>query len=155
MLVTAFAATTSLVCGQQSPDCGQQGNADVVGTWQVLRQGVDCATGALRGQPFPALMTFNRGGTLIAYANAPGSSPFDSPEFGTWVKQGSRTYRARDVSYGYDENGVFAARAELTATVTLDAKGKSFTYKATLDFFGADGNFLFSICGMATGTRFE
>ena len=152
----ALIATTSLVCGQQSQSSQPSGNRDIVGTWQVLRHGVNCATGARLNPDFPTLMTFNRGGTLIGYAVAPGESPaLGSPEFGNWVKQGPRTYTVRDVSYGYDENGAFTGRAEITFRITLDADADSFTSNQTIDVFDANGNFLFSFCGKATGKRFE
>jgi hypothetical protein len=155
LIAAALTATTSLVCGQ-----GQQSaeslNQPIVGTWQVLRHGADCATGKRLNPDFPTLMTFNRGGTLIGYAVAPGESPgLGSPEFGNWVKQGPRTYTVRDVSYSYDENGAFTGRAEITFRITLDADADSFTSNQTIDVFDANGNLLFSFCGKAKGTRFN
>jgi hypothetical protein len=101
-------------------------------------------------------MTFHRDGTMTAAANAPGGSPFDTPEYGSWQREpGSQNYSFRAVSYGYDENGAFTGRGEITATITLAADGNSFTWDSTIDVYDADGNLLFSFCGMWTGTRFE
>jgi hypothetical protein len=128
-----------------------------VGTWQVLRHGVDCVTGQQLGPDFPTLITFNKGGTLNAYAIPPnGTTPaLTSPEYGNWTHQhGTHAYTLRDVSYGYDENGAFTGRGEITATVTL-ATGDTFTADTTVDVYDADGNLLFSFCGVWAGTRFE
>jgi hypothetical protein len=74
-------------------------------------------------------MTFHRDGTMTAAANAPGGSPFDTPEYGSWQREpGSQNYSFRAVSYGYDENGAFTGRGEITATITLAADGNSFTW---------------------------
>lgn len=154
--VAALVATTSLVCGQGQQSAESARNQAIVGTWQVLRHGVDCATRERLNPDFPTLMTFNRGGTLNGYAVAPGENPgLGSPEYGNWSHEpGTHTYTVRDVSYGYDETGAFTGRAEITATVTL-ATGDTFTADTTVDVYDADGNLLFSFCGRWTGTRFE
>ncbi len=158
VIAAALAATTSLVWGQErpAPESANSGKT-IVGTWRVLRHGANCATGERLGPNFHALITFNRGGTLNAYAVAPGETPAQtSPEYGIWSRvQDTQTYIFRDVSYGYDQNGAFTGRGELTATVTLDADGDSFTQDTIIDVYGANGNFLFSFCGKATGRRFK
>ena len=151
LIAAALTATTSLVCGQ-----GQQSaDSSIVGTWQVLRHGADCSTGKRLNPDFHVLMTFNQGGTLNAFGVSPGGTPFDTPECGNWVKTGDRTYRLRDVSYGYDNNGTFTGRAEITAMVRLDGDADSLTANTRIDVFDANGNFLFSFCGKAKGTRFK
>ncbi len=147
MLLTALEASA-----QSSPAVDGK---SLVGTWQVLRHGVDCVTRERLNPDFPTLMTFNRGGTLNGYAVAPGETPgLGSPEYGNWTHQGAHTYTLRDVSYGYDETGASTGRAEITATVTL-ATGDTFTADTRIDVYDADGNLLFSFCGMWTGTRFQ
>lgn len=154
--VAGLSAALSLVYGQ-----GQSANAPsknrMIGTWQVLRHGANCDTGERLGPDFPSLMTFNKGGTLNAFAVAPGEKPsMGSPEYGNWSREpGTQTVTARDVSYGYDKTGAFTGRGEVTFTITLDTGGDSFTYSSTVDVFDADGNPLFSFCGMGTGTRFK
>jgi hypothetical protein len=158
IIAVAMTAATSLVCGQGQQSAESARNQPIVGTWQMLRHGVDCVTGERLGPDFQALMTFNRGGTLNAYAIPPnGTTPaLTSPEYGNWSRvPGTQTYTVRDVSYGYDENGAFTGRGEITATVILVDGSDSFTWDATIDVYDADGNFLFSFCGMATATRFE
>lgn len=91
LIILGLAATTSLVFGQ-GQELAQNARGSIVGTWVVTRHGVDCSTGNRLGPDFPALMTFNQGGTLNAYAIPPnGSTPANSsPEYGTWVKLGAR-----------------------------------------------------------------
>jgi hypothetical protein len=156
VIAAALAATTSLVCGQGQQSAESAGTQTIVGTWQVLRHGVDCDTGDPLGPDFPTLITFNKGGTLNAYAVPPGATPaLTTPEYGNWSRvPDTHTFTLRDVSYGYDVNGAFTGRGEITGTVTL-APGDTFTADTTVDVFDADGNLLFSFCGMWTGTRFE
>jgi hypothetical protein len=100
-------------------------------------------------------MTFHRDGTLVAYANPPGTGPLDTPEAGVWQREpGSQNYSFHDVSYAYDENGAFAGSGEVTANVHLTSPN-SFIYRATIQFYDPDGNLLFSFCGTSTGTRFQ
>lgn len=158
VIAAALAATTSLVWSQEqpAPESANSGKT-IVGTWRVLRHGANCATGERLNPNFHALITFNRGGTLNAYAVGPGETPAQtSPEYGIWSRvQDTQTYTFRDVSYGYDENGAFTGRGELTATVTLDADGDSFTQDTIIDIYDGNGNLLFSFCGKATGRRFK
>ena len=156
VILAALAATTSLVCGQGRQSTASAGNPPIVGTWQVLRHGVDCVTGQRLNDDFPALTTFNRGGTLNGYAVGPGDSPATtSPEYGNWSHEpGTHTYTVREVGYGYDETGAFAGRGEITATITL-ATNDTFTADTTIDIYDADGNLLFSFCGAWAGTRFQ
>lgn len=154
LAVSAVMLLTALEASAQSSPAGN--GKSLVGTWQVLRHGVDCVTGQRLNPDFPTLMTFNRGGTLNGYSVGPGDSPgLQTPEYGNWThQQGTQTYTLRDVSYGYDNTGTFAGRGEVTATVTF-ATGDTFTADTIIDIYDASGNLLFSFCGMWTGTRFQ
>jgi hypothetical protein len=152
-IALGLAASTSLVWSADRPP--RETTPTIQGVWQVTRMGVDCNDPNQTRPPFPALMTFYRDGTLTAYANPPGTGPLDTPEAGLWQREpGSQNYSFHDISYVYDENGAFAGSGVVTANVHLTS-ANSFTYSATIQFFDADGNLLFSGCGRATGTRFE
>jgi hypothetical protein len=154
-IALGLAATTSLVCGQDQQPAASS-TRSIVGTWQVLEHRVDCQTGKRLSPNFPGLITFNQGGTLNAYALFPGSSPFDSPEYGNWSRvPNTQTYKFRDVSYGYDENGTFIVRAEVTATATLDGDADTMKVTARVDGYDAQGNLFGSLCSRWTGTRFQ
>jgi S-methylmethionine-dependent homocysteine/selenocysteine methylase len=152
-IALGLAASTSLVWSADRPL--RETTPTIQGVWQVTRMGVDCNDPNQTRPPFPALMTFYRDGTLTAYANPPGTGPLDTPEAGLWQRDpGSQNYSFHDISYVYDENGAFAGSGVVTANVHLTS-ANSFEYSATIQFFDADGNLLFSGCGRATGTRFE
>ena len=154
VIIAALTATTSLVSAETQQSSGSQ---SLVGTWQVLRHGVDCVTGERLGPDFPALMTFNQGGTLNAYAIPPnGTTPaLTSPEYGVFNREpGAGNFSFRDVSYSYDSDGAFTGSSILTATGQLASDGRSFTYDATIAFFDTEGNLLFTICGLGTAARF-
>ena len=157
LIVSAMTALTCLAWGQEQQSAESSRMHSIVGTWQVLRHGVDCVTGERLNADFPTLTTFNRGGTLNGDGLAPGDTPgLVTPEYGNWThEQGTQTYTLRDLSYGYDETGNFTGRGEITATITLAAGGATFTADTTIDVYDADGNLLFSFCGAWAGTRFE
>ena len=153
VIFLALTASTSLVWSADRPL--RETTPTIQGVWQVTRMGVNCDDPNQTRPPFPALMTFYRDGTLTAYANPPGTGPLDTPEAGLWQREpGSQNYSFHDISYVYDENGAFAGSGVVTANVHLTS-ANSFEYSATIQFFDADGNLLFSGCGRATGTRFE
>jgi hypothetical protein len=151
-IALGLAASTSLVWSADRPS--RETSPTIQGVWQVSRHGVDCITGQERSS-FPAIMTFHRDGTMTAAANSPGAGPFDTNEYGLWQREpGSQNYSFHDISYAYDENGTFIGSGVVTANVHLTG-ANSFTYSATIQFFDADGNLVFTACGRSTGTRFE
>ena len=153
VITLGLAASTSLLWSADRPS--RETTPTIEGVWQVARCRANCESGECIGSPVPAIMTFNRDGTLTAYANPPGTGPLDTPEAGVWQREpGSQNYSFHDISYVYDENGAFAGSGVVTANVHL-AGANSFTYSASIQFFDPDGNLLFSGCGRATGTRFE
>jgi hypothetical protein len=149
-LVTAMALGTSGVASAQAVQ------PTIEGVWQVTRQGVNCNDPNQQlGPPFPAIMTFHQDGTVTGAAKSPVTGPFDTPEYGSWQREpGSQNYSFREVNYRYDGNGTFIGSLVLTANVNLTGDD-SFTYSATIQLFDANGNLIATLCGRATGTRFE
>ena len=148
-IALGLAASTSLVWSADRPP--RETTPNLVGVWQAVRHGVNCDTGQDLGNSFPALITFHSDGTMTG-----DTGPFDATnEYGSWQREpGSQNYSFREVFYVYDENAVFAGSGIITANVHLTS-ANSFEYSATIQFFDADGNLVFSGCGRATGTRFE
>jgi hypothetical protein len=100
-------------------------------------------------------MTFHRDGTVTGAAKSPVTGPFDTPEHGLWKREpGRQNYSFREVSYKYDGNGAFAGSLVLTANVEL-IDANSFIYSAAIQIANANGNPIATLCGRATGTRFE
>ena len=135
----------------------QEAEQTLQGVWRVTRMGIDCQTREPFPFSFPAIMTFNQGGTYTGYGLGPGETPAtSSPEYGYWLNgSGPRTYSIKFLGYSYEPNGAFAGWGEVTATAQVAIGGNSLTYDSTIKVFDADGNLLFSGCGRATGTRFE
>ena len=154
VIVLALTATTSPVWSQDTQVLPSPTAQTLHGTWRVTRHAVDCITGQDRFS-FPAIMTFNQGGTYIGYAVLPGGDPGQGTEYGVWQRErGRQNYSFRTVSYGYTADGDFDGRGEITGTLQLTT-ADSFTYTATIQIFDADGNLVFTACGRADGTRFE
>jgi hypothetical protein len=153
VIVLGLAASTSLVWSADRPQ--QEATQTIEGVWQVTRCRANCESGDCIGSAVPALITFNRDGTLTAYANPPGTGPLDTPEAGVWQREpGAHNYSFHDISYFYDESGAFSGSGTVSANVHLTS-ANSFTYSATIAVYDADGNLLFTFCGSSTGTRFQ
>ena len=69
---------------------------------------------------FPAITTYNQGGTSTGYEVPPGEDPGQGTEYGVWQREpGNHNYSNRAVSYGYTAEGDFAFRAEATEAIQL------------------------------------
>ena len=154
VIVLALTATTSPVWSQDRQALPSPTAQTLRGTWRITITEVDCITGQDISS-FPAIRTFNQGGTCTGYVVPPGIDPGQGTEYGVWQREpGSQNYSVRTVSYGYDAEGVFIGRAEVTETLHLTS-ANSFESSATVQFFDVDGNLLFTACTTSTGTRFE
>ncbi len=104
---------------------------------------------------FPAIRTFNQGGTCTGYAVPPGGDPGQGTEYGVWQREpGSQNYSVRVVFYSYTAEGDFDGRGEATEAIQLTT-ADSFTGTGTVQIFDADGNLIATICARSTATRFE
>jgi hypothetical protein len=154
VIVLALTATTSPVWSQDRQALQSPTAHTLQGTWLVTRHGVDCITGQ-DILSFPAIMTFNQGGTYTGYGVPPGGDPGQGTEYGVWQREpGSQNYSVRAVSYAYTAEGDFEARVEITDTLHLTS-ANSFEGTATIQIFDADGNLIVTVCGRRTATRFE
>jgi hypothetical protein len=153
-IVLALTATTSPVWSQDRQPLPSPTAHNLQGTWRITTHGVNCITGQDISS-FPAIMTFNQGGTYTGYAVPPGGDPGQGTEYGVWQREpGSQNYSVRTVSYAYTAEGDFEARVEVTDTLHLTS-ANSFEGSATIQIFDADGNLVFTACARKTGERFE
>jgi len=152
VITLAVAASTLLVWS----DPGENHPPKIEGVWQVTRVGVNCNDPNQQlGSPFPAIMTFHRDGTVTGAAKSPVTGPFDTPEYGSWQREGGRqNYSFRELQYRYDGSGTFLGSLVLTANVELTG-ANSFIYSATIQLADANGNPTDTRCGRGTATRFE
>jgi hypothetical protein len=154
VIVLALTATTSPVWSQDKQALQSPTAHTLHGTWRVTGTVVDCITGQDIFS-FPRIETFHQGGTYTGYGVPPGSDPGQGTEYGVWQREpGSQNYLVRVVAYSYTPEGDFDGRVEATDTLHLTS-ANSFEYSATIQFFDADGNLVFTGCFRATGTRFE
>ena len=154
VIVLALTATTSPVWSQDRQALPSPTAQNLQGTWRVTRTGVDCITGE-EFPSFPAITTYNQGGTSTGYEVPPGGDPGQGTEYGVWQREAGRhNYSVRAVSYGYTAEGDFAFRAEATEAIQLTTVD-SFTSTGTVQIFDADGNLIATICARSTAMRFE
>ena len=154
VIVLALTATTSPVWSQDRQALPSPTAQTLQGTWRVTRTAVDCITGQ-DILSFPAIMTFNQGGTYTGYGVPPGGDPGQGTEYGVWQREpGSHNYSNRAVFYSYTAEGDFDGRGEATEAIQLTT-ADSFTATGTVQIFDADGNLIATICATSTGTRFE
>ncbi len=155
VIILGLAVSTSLVWSADKAT-SRAATPTIEGVWQVTRQGVNCQDPNQQlGPSFPAIMTFHRDGTVTGATKSPVTGPFDTPEYGLWQREpGTQNYSFRVVNYRYDGNGIFVGSVVPTANVSL-TDANSFTYSATIQIFDANGNLIATLCGRATGTRFE
>ena len=149
-------AASAVVLLAAIPAGAQTADIHLRGVWELTRGPVDCATGQPAGPAaFPALMSFQAGGTVTGQAITPVTANAYGPvEFGVWRREaGTNNASFRLVSYTYDDNKAFTGRRIVTGDLTLTG-ANSFTYTATIEIFDASGNLLVSQCGASSGTRF-
>src|SRR5438034_10866144 len=114
VIVLALTATTSPVWSQDRQALLSPIGPTLQGTWLVTRHGVDCITGE-EFSSFPAITTYNQGGTYTGYGVPPGGDPGQGTEYGVWQREpGNQNYSVRSVSYAYTEEGDYEARVEGT-----------------------------------------
>ena len=154
VIVLALTATTSPVWSQDRQASLSPAAQSLQGTWRVTGTVVDCITGQDIFS-FPAIETFNQGGTYTGYGVPPGGDPGQGTEYGVWQREpGNHNYSVRVVFYSYTAEGDFDGRGEATEAIQLTS-ADSFTSTGTVQFFDADGNLIATICATSTGTRFE
>jgi hypothetical protein len=154
VIVLALTATTSPVWSQDRQPLASPTAHNLQGTWRAAITAVDCVTGQDLVS-FPAIMTFNQGGTCSEYFVVPGNDSGQETQAGVWQREpGSQNYSVRTVGYAYTAEGVFAGRAEITRTLHLTS-ANSFESSSIVQIFDADGNLVFTACERGTGERFQ
>ena len=154
VIVLALTATTSPVWSQDRQALPSPTAHNLQGTWRATITAVDCITGQ-DILSFPAIQTFNQGGTYTGYVVPTGFDPGQGTEYGVWQREpGSHNYSVRTVGNAYTAEGVFEGRAEITRTLHLTS-ANSFEESSIVQIFDADGNLVFTACERGTATRFE
>ena len=132
------------------------------GTWRVRVRVIDCQTGEPLGNPFQALLTFARGGTMTGTAASPVPAVL-GPAHGVWSadpepkgrRDGSeRSYRAAATAL-VTRDGVLVQTQTVTQNIQMGNNPDEFVSNASVEFFDPDGELLMTGCATATGERFQ
>lgn len=138
--------------GVSAPANGE-GERTLVGSWNILVTLRDCQSGTPIVS-FPAMETYNQGGTLQQTAPpAPGATFL--PGHGVWSHEAGGGYSAAFQFFGITPVGFVDSRTVVRSAISLGQDGKSYSSTETSETFDANGNLLVSACSTSTATRFE
>jgi hypothetical protein len=129
----------------------------LAGTWRVQVTPVDCDTREPTAEPFPALHTYVRGGSLLVAA-APTTEergPLISSGQGIWERTGRRHFRAFFIVFRFNPDGTLAGSLEVTNnTTTLGEHADTFTEPdSRTRILDVDGTVIARACASVTGRR--
>jgi hypothetical protein len=117
-----LAILLALTVGQAlmvGPEARAAGGGTLEGNWLMESTLVNCATGdplPIPGNPFPALHTYMRGGTVLDSGASPPAAlgGTRSSAHDIWKRTGTQTFRERFHSFSFDADGVHMSTAEVT-----------------------------------------
>jgi hypothetical protein len=114
-VLLALTVGQALVVGPEARAAG----GTLEGNWLMESTLMNCATGdplPIPGNPFPALHTYMRGGTVLDSGASPPRAPGGtrSAAHGIWERTGAQTFRERFHSFSFDAAGVHVSTAEVT-----------------------------------------
>ena len=129
------------------------------GTWRVRVQVIDCQTGEPLGDPFRALETFARGGTMTETSGTIVFPNVRSPGHGVWStdpkRDGSeRSYRAASTAF-ITRDGVLVLTQTIRQSIQVGDNPDEFVSNVSAEFFNPDGELVAAGCGTAAGERFQ
>jgi hypothetical protein len=125
----------------------------IVGVWDVAVTLRDCQTGNPVGA-VRARNMFIASGTLTEL-NARGNPILRNPSFGTWRRDGARTYSAVFRYSRFDTAGTFTQTVKVTRQILLGRGAKAFAASAFVEVFDANDNLVQTGCATEAATRLE
>jgi hypothetical protein len=151
-LALGIALPTVLACTALAlnPATGSQGAVPAVGTWTMT---IDPAGPP---QPFPSLISLNRGGTLTeSVSGVPGPAIMVLGANGAGGGLGSWQMTGSDLHLVFErflyKDGAFVGRQHVEASGTVE--GDSTTQEATATFYDKTGTKVATVTLDVTGTR--
>jgi len=126
----------------------------LVGSWNLVVSLRDCETGTVLVS-FPAMSTYNQGGTTQQIAIPPEPGVTALPGHGVWSHQTGRHYSGAFQVFGLNPNGTLASRLIVRSAIRLGLGGDSYTSTDTAEVLNANGDLLFRACSTTTATRFQ
>lgn len=147
MIICAAAVTIAAAQRGDGSFQPQAKKPDLTGAWlvDVTPQGQGAPP------PFKALASFHSDGTLVETESDTLIPPFITPGHGVWEKVRNGVFAFKILFLTFDGQGNFTGTAKVHGTIFIDGGSPDqYTSPATVEFFDADGNFLFG--GDASGT---
>lgn len=144
LLIQGFAGGTAAAKGAP-------GARAIEGIWDSTVTSKDCATGAVLGPPFKALIVFRRGGSFDV-DNTQGRTTRGNI-YGLWKQEAGAAFSANAVHLRYDPDGAYAGLNKIQRSVTLAADADSFTASLKVQIFDLDGNVVGEVCPVESAVR--
>jgi hypothetical protein len=127
----------------------------VVGSWRVAVEIPGAAAGLVN------LATFSLDGGVLVATPSPTPAPpgsnhrleYWTTAIGRWAPTDERSAATTFMTLGVDENGVSVGSHTITATVTADADGQSWSGPFTITIAGPEGQSVGSLSGTVQATR--
>ena len=143
-LIPASAQERDITC-QATGGCFIAATNTLVGTWKVTvsPDGIP---------PFRAYNVFMADGNSLEFdnSNPPGAQ---SIAVGPWAKTGINTYSFVEVNQLYDDKGNYQGELRVSATITLEPPGNTFTSKFQFTVLDPSDMPVFQGGGSAKGVR--
>jgi hypothetical protein len=135
-------------------ESAQNGNErSLIGSWNVQASIRDCQTGTVL-VTFPAMLTFNQGGTMQETAND--AAPLlRLPGHGVWSQHNGRRYSFAFQFFRFKPDGTFDGRNIIRSDVSFEQSGNRYTTTDTVEVLDANGDLITTACATSTATRFE
>ena len=126
--------------------------ATLEGTWRVEITLLNCQTGEPLRDPFPALATFARGGTMTTSDG--GSSPTArGAGHGEWWRTQGRTFGAITEAFLFAPTGSLSGRQRLVQLIELDGHGMEFEANVSSTILNTFGQVVAAGCARSVGRR--
>jgi len=161
ILLIAVAATLILSIGWRAAAWTQHDEHELLGTWLVTVQLINCS-GTTMGGPFPSLLTFADGETFIEDTMNPGFAVGQrGTGHGVWEFHGHHSYLAKSVAFinftttPPPPPGFTAGTQTITQTIEFNDGRDQWTANAQVEFADTTGAVYRQACAVATAKRFE
>lgn len=130
---------------------GQESRAATLeGTWRVEITLLNRQTGEPLRDPFPALATFARGGTVTTSDDRL-SPTARGAGHGVWWRTQGRTFAAITEAFLFGPTGALSARQRLVQLIDLDGSGTEFEAKVSSTILNTSGQVVAVGCARSVG----
>jgi hypothetical protein len=150
LAMLVLAVLTQIGVSAQDKMINEQG---LIGSWDLEVTLRDCQDGSAI-VIFPAMNTYNQGGTMQQTAPPEPFSTF-LPGHGVWSHQLGGGYSGAFRFFKLNPDGSVATKTIVRSAITLERDGTRYTSTDTAEILNANGDLLFRSCSTSTATRFQ